>query len=187
MLPLAPIVSESSIVVNADGPETRVALIENGILTELFIERDRERSTVGNIYKGRVLRVLPGMQAAFVDIGEEKAAFLYAGDIALSTAQNDTPTEGSGDGIPRRSGKHGDIADLVRPGQEILVQVVKDPISSKGARITSYMLGGEGFNPLKRLQFELYLTVFPLLSSSTRVHLCHQSQPENLPNSFHYL
>ncbi len=132
-------VSESSIVVNADGPETRVALIENGILTELFIERDRERSTVGNIYKGRVLRVLPGMQAAFVDIGEEKAAFLYAGDIALSTAQNDTPTEGSGDGIPRRSGKHGDIADLVRPGQEILVQVVKDPISSKGARITSYI------------------------------------------------
>jgi len=132
-------VSESSIVVNADGPETRVALIENGILTELFIERDRERSTVGNIYKGRVLRVLPGMQAAFVDIGEEKAAFLYAGDIAVSTAQNDTPTEGSGDGIPRRSGKHGDIGDLVRSGQEILVQVVKDPISSKGARITSYI------------------------------------------------
>ena len=132
---------ESVIVVNADGPDTRVALIENGILSELYVERDRARGTVGNVYKGKVLRVLPGMQAAFVDIGEEKAAFLYAGDIA-SPEQNDNKKEDKphvGDSVPRRSGKPAEIAKLVRPGQEILVQVVKDPISNKGARITSYI------------------------------------------------
>src|SRR3954471_24390657 len=69
------------LVINADGPETRVALIEKGQLVELYIERRRERGIVGNIYKGRVKRVLPGMQAAFVDIGVEKAAFLYVGDV----------------------------------------------------------------------------------------------------------
>ncbi len=128
-------------MVNADGPETRVALIENGILSELYIERDRERGTVGNVYKGKVLRVLPGMQAAFVDIGEEKAAFLYAGDIAVGGAvEARAPDDDDDDeGIPRRSGKQQDISELVRPGQEILVQVVKDPISSKGARITTYI------------------------------------------------
>ena len=134
---LAPKVSESVIVINADGPETRVALIENGILTELFIERERERGIVGNVYKGKVLRVLPGMQAAFVDIGEEKAAFLYAGDIATPGTVIDKV---DADGTPRRSSsKVANISDLVHPGQEILVQAVKDPISSKGARITTYV------------------------------------------------
>ena len=134
--------AQSVIVVNADGPDKRVALIENGILSELYLERERARGTVGNVYKGRVLRVLPGMQAAFVDIGEEKAAFLYAGDIARP---NDTPPALGDDGddaLPQRRGtKPPDIATLVRPGQEILVQVVKDPISNKGARITSYSRG----------------------------------------------
>src|SRR5215510_8029280 len=69
------------LVINADGPETRVALVEKGQLVELYIERRRERGIVGNIYKGRVKRVLPGMQAAFVDIGVEKAAFLYVADV----------------------------------------------------------------------------------------------------------
>lgn len=129
--------SDSVIVVNTDGPETRVALIEEGILSELYMERERERGTVGNVYKGKVLRVLPGMQAAFVDIGEEKAAFLYAGDIA--------PPDGSGsideleDDEMRRSANLRDITELVSPGQEILAQVVKDPISNKGARITTYI------------------------------------------------
>jgi ribonuclease G len=135
-------VSDSVIVVNADGPETRVALIESGILSEFYVERERERGTVGNVYKGKVLRVLPGMQAAFVDIGEEKAAFLYAGDIAgpNSGAAPAAPVEDDdGESLPRRTGKHADITELVRPGQEILVQVVKDPISSKGARITTYI------------------------------------------------
>lgn len=137
--------SDSVIVVNADGPETRVALIEHGIVSEFFVERERERGTVGNVYKGKVLRVLPGMQAAFVDIGEEKAAFLYAGDIAAPGGQGEEEAvkRASGgdddDEAPRRSGRHLDITELVRPGQEILVQVVKDPISSKGARITTYI------------------------------------------------
>lgn len=130
---------ESVIVVNADGPDTRIALIENGILSELYVERDRARGTVGNVYKGKILRVLPGMQAAFVDIGEEKAAFLYAGDIASPRDDKGDDKPHVGDSIPRRSGKPADIAKLVRPGQEILVQVVKDPISNKGARITSYV------------------------------------------------
>ena len=132
-------VPESVIVVNADGPDTRIALIENGILSELYVERDRARGTVGNVYKGKILRVLPGMQAAFVDIGEEKAAFLYAGDIASPKENGGEDKPHVGDSVPRRSGKPADIAKLVRPGQEILVQVVKDPISNKGARITSYI------------------------------------------------
>jgi ribonuclease G len=69
------------LVVNCDGPETRVALIEGGQLVEIYIERRRERGIVGNIYKGRVVRVLPGMQASFVDIGQDKAAFLYVADV----------------------------------------------------------------------------------------------------------
>src|SRR5436190_23653735 len=73
--------SGSVLVINADGPETRVALIENGIMTELYIERRRGRGIAGNIYKGKVVRVLPGMQAAFVDVGTEKAAYLYVSDV----------------------------------------------------------------------------------------------------------
>ncbi|RMG99772.1 MAG: Rne/Rng family ribonuclease [Deltaproteobacteria bacterium] len=130
--------AESVIVVNADGPESRVAVIEHGILSEVWMERSRARGCVGNVYKGRVLRVLPGMQAAFVDIGEEKAAFLYAGDIAPRT-EGDTPEVTVGESGARRSGQPPDITQLVHPGQEILVQVVKDPISTKGARITSYI------------------------------------------------
>jgi ribonuclease G len=129
--------AQSVIVVNVDGPETRVALIENGILSELFFERDRERGTVGNVYKGRVLRVLPGMQAAFVDIGEDKAAFLYAGDIA--DPERPVSEEIGADGTRRRTAKPRAIHELVHPGQELLVQVVKDPISNKGARITTYI------------------------------------------------
>jgi len=136
-------VPDSVIVVNADGPDKRVALIESGILSELYLERDRDRGTVGNVYKGRILRVLPGMQAAFVDIGEEKAAFLYAGDIAKGADEDEEERleERDSDDVnmPRRSGKTADISTLVRPGQELLVQVVKDPISNKGARITSYV------------------------------------------------
>src|SRR5438445_6700057 len=73
--------ASSNLVINAAGAETRVALIENGTIHEFYLERKREKGIVGNIYKGRVVRVLPGMQAAFVDIGLEKAAFLYVGDV----------------------------------------------------------------------------------------------------------
>ena len=108
------------ILINVTPPETRVALIENGIVQELLIERAGRRGLVGNVYKGRVCRVLPGMQAAFVDIGLERAAFLHASDI-VQTAEN----------------RSDDISALLQEGGEVVVQVVKDPLGSKGARLTT--------------------------------------------------
>jgi len=108
------------ILINVTPPETRVALIENGIVQELIIERASRRGLVGNIYKGRVCRVLPGMQAAFVDIGLERAAFLHASDI-VQTGET----------------RSDDISELVQEGGEVIVQVVKDPLGSKGARLTT--------------------------------------------------
>jgi ribonuclease G len=130
------------LVINADGPETRVALIEKGQLVELYIERRRERGIVGNIYKGRVKRVLPGMQAAFVDIGVEKAAFLYVADVRGAPEDFKSLFVDSDDDEPRRQHKNSSsarIEDVVKEGQEILVQVAKAPIGTKGARSTSYV------------------------------------------------
>jgi ribonuclease G len=131
------------LVINADGPETRVALIEKGQLSELYIERRRERGIVGNIYKGRVKRVLPGMQAAFVDIGVEKAAFLYVADVRgapedFKSLFLDSDDEAKDDhkARERRSVR---IEDLVKEGQEIMIQVAKGPIGTKGARSTAYV------------------------------------------------
>ncbi|HNF97049.1 MAG TPA: Rne/Rng family ribonuclease, partial [Pseudomonadota bacterium] len=130
------------LVINADGPETRVALVENGQVVELYIERRRERGIVGNIYKGKVLRVLPGMQAAFVDIGTDKAAFLYVADVRgapedIKSLFVDEDDEGS----RKEDDKSRDarIEDLLRPGQEVIVQVAKAPIGTKGSRSTSYI------------------------------------------------
>jgi ribonuclease G len=134
------------LVINADGPETRVALIEKGLLAELYIERRRERGIVGNIYKGRVKRVLPGMQAAFVDLGVEKSAFLYVGDIRgapedfralFSDSSDDEPKKKRDKGETQKRGTR--IEDLVKEGQDVLVQVAKGPIGTKGARVTSYV------------------------------------------------
>jgi ribonuclease G len=136
------------LVVNADGPETRVALIENGLLAELYLERKRERGIVGNIYKGRVVRVLPGMQAAFVDIGIEKAAFLYVADVRgggdyKTLFAEDEEERDARDEFPRdelaKAARGQKIEDLLKEGQEVLVQVAKEPIGTKGARITSYV------------------------------------------------
>src|SRR5258706_3419611 len=121
------------LVINADGPETRVALIEKGQLAELYIERRRERGIVGNIYKGRVRRVLPGMQASFVDIGAEKAAFLYVADIRGAPEDFKSLFVDSDDDEPRKSSKNAQnarIEDLVKEGQETLVQVAKGPIGT---------------------------------------------------------
>ncbi len=106
------------ILINFSPMETRVAVIENGMLQEVHVERNDKRGIVGNIYLGKVVRVLPGMQAAFVDIGLEKAAFIHAGDIE--------------DGA-----KEQPISSLLREGQSIMVQVIKDPIGTKGARLTT--------------------------------------------------
>lgn len=114
------------ILMNVTPMESRVALVENGVLQEVVIERERSRGIVGNIYLGKVLRVLPGMQAAFVDIGFEKASFIHANDIAPNPASENDKTDL-------------DIRQLLREGQTLLVQVVKDPLGSKGARLTSYL------------------------------------------------
>ena len=130
---------QNEIIINADPGETRVALIERSVFTELHIERERDKSVVWNIVKGRVSRVLPGMQAAFVDIGLEKAAFLYVGDYFANTPDE----KGEAPSQPRRRGRNGSrsqppkIETVLKEGQEIVVQIAKEPIGTKGARITS--------------------------------------------------
>lgn len=109
------------ILINFSPMETRVAVIENGMLQEVHIERNDHRGIVGNIYLGKVVRVLPGMQAAFIEIGLERAGFIHVADIEPKNGQPDSD----------------DVAQLVREGQTLLVQVLKDPISTKGARLTT--------------------------------------------------
>ncbi|MDX8407927.1 MAG: Rne/Rng family ribonuclease [Mariprofundaceae bacterium] len=135
------------LLVNVAPFETRIARIENGQAEELYIERERERGLKGNIYKGRVQRVLPGIQAAFVDIGKEKAGFLYAGDIVsqekpepeLPNMDEDGDENDKDQQAEETSGRRQapPIASLIREGQELIVQVSREPISSKGARLTT--------------------------------------------------
>jgi ribonuclease G len=120
------------ILVNVTPRETRVALVENGMLQELHIERASRRGVVGNIYQGRVQRVMPGMQAAFVDIGLDRAAFLHASDILRVPQAPVGEDEEAPLPMPPPP-----ISALVQEGQEIVVQVVKDPIGGKGARLTT--------------------------------------------------
>lgn len=145
------------LVINSTSYETRVALIEGGQVSEYYIERSRDRGIVGGIYKGKVIRVLPGMQSCFVDIGLERAAFLYGGDIKpegsqelpegfdeeekpIHQTQPDEDDAMSMDGGPPKTlQKNYKITDLVKEGQEVLVQVAKDAISTKGARVTTYL------------------------------------------------
>jgi len=115
----------AELLINVTPSETRVALIENGSLQEVHIEREAKRGIVGNIYLGKVIRVLPGMQAAFVDINLDKAAFLHASDINTKLILKE-----ESDQVP-------DIRALVHEGQYIMVQVVKDPLGTKGARLTT--------------------------------------------------
>ena len=119
----------TEIVINVSPRETRAALLENGVLQELFVERASRRGLTGNLYQGRVSRVLPGMQAAFIDIGLERTAFLHASDIVQpDDAEN-------GDAAPRTDS----IRELVSEGADILVQVLKDPLGTKGARLTTFV------------------------------------------------
>src|SRR5699024_6505571 len=104
--------------------ETRVAVVENGVLQEALIERSWRRGIVGNIYKGRVVRVLPGMQAAFVDIGLDRAAFIHAQEVMPPGTTADEQVS---------------IAQLLHEGQALVVQANKDPIGSKGARLTTHL------------------------------------------------
>ena len=122
------------ILVNVAPSETRAAILESGVLQELHIERTSRRGLVSNLYKGRVSRVLPGMQAAFVEIGLERTAFLHAADIAHSSA-TDTLVNSAPASLPQVE----DIRRLVNCGDDILVQVIKDPIGTKGARLTTFV------------------------------------------------
>ena len=122
----------SELIINVTFSETRIAFLENGVLTEFFIERKNDKSIVGNIYKGKVVRILPGMDAAFVDIGLEKSAFLYVGDIVVDTMMYEEFEEAS---TPVESSER--IEGVLEEGQEIIVQVSREPIGQKGTRVTS--------------------------------------------------
>ncbi|MEZ5416997.1 MAG: Rne/Rng family ribonuclease [Vicinamibacterales bacterium] len=169
-------------IISTNGHETRVAILEDDLLAEIFVERERNRGVVGNVYKGRVSKVLPGMQSAFVDLGLERDGFLYVADVVNTMEEfeklsgddeEDEPAaaaengavgsgaaevagaagrgQGGGRGRGRggRGGRDGDgerektaeprIEDLVKEGQEIVVQVVKEPLGTKGARLTSHV------------------------------------------------
>ena len=164
----------AEILVNIGPRESRAALLENGVLQEIFIERASRRGIVGNIYKGRVLRVLPGMQAAFVDAGLERTAFLHVDDIAAAHVALDAQRMVAGDPRPTTSAEAGgdaarnggttDIRRLVNAGDDIVVQVLKDPIGGKGARLTTfvslpsrllvYMPRGKGLGVSARIESE---------------------------------
>jgi ribonuclease G len=132
----------STLLINARSYETRVALVEGGQCVEVYVERHRKGALAGNIYQGRVVRVLPGMQAAFVDIGLEKAAFLYVGDVLddPSSIDPDDETE-TVDGAMEspRNGSQARIEELLYQGQEVMVQVAKEPLGTKGARLTTHI------------------------------------------------
>jgi ribonuclease G len=131
------------ILINVGVKETRVAILEDDLLVELLVDREGEERHVGDIYKGTVTAVLPGMQAAFVDIGMEKSGFLHVSDLADFYTSDDDEDEGNGGGrragrsrSRRRSFEETPIQDVLKRGQEILVQVTKEPISTKGPRLT---------------------------------------------------
>lgn len=118
------------ILINVTPQETRVAVVENGMLQEAHIERTQKRGLVGNIFKGRVARVLPGMQAAFIDIGLARTAFLHTSDIA----RHEPGVNGESEGPDTEQRP---IESILTEGGELLAQVIKDPIGGKGARLTT--------------------------------------------------
>ena len=130
-------------LVESDPHQTRIAVLEDDRLTEIFVERHRHRGLVGNVYKGRVTRVLPGMQAAFVDVGLERDAFLYVSDVVDEVGPGELEIAEEGEGEEDQEGRPHEgqpsIDELLRVGQEIIVQVVKDPLPNKGARITTHV------------------------------------------------
>ena len=140
----------NELIINSRPYEKRVALVENGVVTELHIERDTGNQLMGNIYKGRVVRVLPGMQAAFVDIGMERTAFLYVSDVNMDCFMMEQFLEKEGltkiweEDMTSWEAKRGNnnehnIEDFIKDGQEIIVQVSKEPTGTKGARLTCHI------------------------------------------------
>ena len=145
-------------IVSSNGHETIVAILEDDLVAEVFVERERQRGVVGNVYKGRVSKVLPGMQSSFIDIGLERDGFLYVADVIdtleefdrLEADEGDSRADGQRDrdgstgspsprAEPRSDKPQQKIEELLREGEEILVQVVKEPLGTKGARLTSHV------------------------------------------------
>src|SRR6202163_1576134 len=130
-------------IISSNGHETMVAIREDDLVAEIFVERERQRGVVGNVYKGRVSKVLPGMQSSFIDIGLERDGFLYVADV-IDTLEEFEKLESSDDEArpvknEDRDRLHPKIEELLREGAEILVQVVKEPLGTKGARLTSHV------------------------------------------------
>src|SRR5256885_5828664 len=129
-------------IISSNGHETQVAILEEDLVSEIFVERERQRGAVGNIYKGRVSKVLPGMQCAFIDIGLERDGFLYVSDVIDTIEEfdrlesDDEAADGARKGRDR--GPQPKIEELLKEGQEIVVQVAKEPLGTKGARLTSH-------------------------------------------------
>ncbi len=149
-------------IISSNGHETMVAILEDDLVAEIFVERERHRGVVGNVYKGRVSKVLPGMQSSFIDLGLERDGFLYVAEVVDTIeeferleAGDDDDTGKGRDGQEGQAGSAGSpkpdartlkpekeqprIEDLLKEGQEILVQVVKEPLGTKGARLTSHV------------------------------------------------
>src|SRR5574341_1106557 len=132
------------IAISVAREETRVAVMDGGVVTDLFGDRAKHKDFVGNIYKGKVAKVLPGMQAAFVDIGLEKAAFMHVSDLSMDAEPGDTLLDSddedkdSDDMRPRRESSK-PIEQLLSEGQELMVQISKGPIGTKGPRVTTYV------------------------------------------------
>jgi ribonuclease G len=139
-------------IVSSNGHETRVAILEDDQLAEIFVERERNRGVVGNVYKGRVSKVLPGMQSSFIDIGLERDGFLYVSDVISNLddleGDDDVDARGREDGEKERGEKGRDrddrqpdakIEELLKEGQDVVVQVAKEPLGTKGARLTCHV------------------------------------------------
>jgi ribonuclease G len=138
----------NELIINVTLGETRVARLENGVVTELTIERKREEGIVGNIYKGKVVRVMPGMQAAFVEVGLDRTAFLHASDVVKDMArfEEDAKPVSDDEVVPAKGAKgtkrtknSRQIENNLKDGKEILIQVEKEPLGTKGARVTSHI------------------------------------------------
>jgi len=131
-------------IISSNGHQTMVAILEDDLVSEVYVERERQRGVVGNVYKGRVSKVLPGMQSAFVDIGFERDGFLYVSDVVDTLDAFERMESGDDEDEEDAEGKGGDeagpkIEELLKHGQEILVEVAKEPLGTKGARLTSHV------------------------------------------------
>ena len=150
------------ILINCTPREVRVAIVVDGVLQDLFIERDCARGLVGNVYLGKVVRVLPGMQSAFVDVGLERTAFLHVADIAEAHCEGEKPAP---------------IETILHEGQSLMVQVAKDPIGTKGARLTTTVsLAGRKLVYLPR---DNHIGVSQRIEDAEPVSYTHLTLPTN--------